>query len=267
MDRRGLDAPRLIEGSRPFARLALLLALFAVSPLSMKAQAIVVRAVDDVSGLPIPQALVILLDATGAELGRRTSDIDGVVRWSGVRAAVVRVVAVGYAPLEMPPTETEVIARLEVRPIELEGLVGRVDGTSGASQFSRRRSLGRGIFLDPVDVALKSRYGVREVFRDVEGVRRTEWSGGGPKIVSSLGGGCFGYRLNDLPVRVDSGRNAWETYPLDGILPNDLVAVEVYRYFGEVPEDLRHNAAIGGGLCGLIVLWTREGWGSRGGGR
>jgi hypothetical protein len=51
---------------------------------------------------------------------------------------------------------------------------------------------------------------------------------------------------------------------MESLLPQDLMAVEIYRYFGEVPEGLRHNAAVGGKLCGLIVIWTREGWGPGG---
>ncbi|NQU44824.1 hypothetical protein HQ520_16160 [bacterium] len=210
-------------------------------------------------------ALVQTLDSASVVLTGGLSDIEGSVRLArGESARSLRVEAMGYAVAVEALSGPDVTVRLATQPLEVAGLIVEVESRSGLSQFSRRREAGRGLFLDPFDVHLKSKYGVREVFRDLDKVRRTDWSSRGPRIVSGLGRGCFSYRLNNLPVRVEWGRNPWETYPLDGVLPGDLMAVEIYRYFGEVPEELQHNAGIGGDMCGLIVIWTREGWGGGG---
>ena len=34
----------------------------------------------------------------------------------------------------------------------------------------------------------------------------------------------------------------------------------VYRYFGEVPPELRHQAGIEDTPCGLVVIWTTVAW-------
>lgn len=226
-------------------------------------QAVSVRVVDDASGLPLPEVSVQALDSAGSVLQTELTNLDGVAFLTpSPNLVAVKGSSFGYIDQSRALDAENLTIRLEAQPLELLGLTAEVEGRSGRLQFSRRRAAGEGIFLDPVDVHQKSRYGVTEVFRDLEDqkVRRTNWSWRGPSIVSGLGSGCFSYRLNNVQVRTDPGRNPWETYPLESLLPQDLMAVEIYRYFGEVPEGLRHNAA----GCGLIVIWTREGWGSGG---
>lgn len=222
---------------------------------------VVVRVIDDYSDLPIPEALVQLLDADGNVLDGVQTGADGVARVGrGEEGSMIRVQSLGFRSVDVPATDSVAVVRLAALPLELEGLNAEVEGRSGISQFSRRRARGAGIFLDPADVKLTARHDVRDVFRDLDKVRRTNWSFRGPKIVSGLGSGCFNYRLNNLPVRPGSGGNPWDAWPLETLRPRDVMAVEVYRYFGEVSEELRHNGAVGGGLCGLIVIWTREAW-------
>ncbi len=79
-----------------------------------------------------------------------------------------------------------------------------------------------------------------------------------PTIVTSLGTGCVRYRINNLRVRDAS----WNEWPLGSLLPQDVMAVEVYRYFGEVPEHMRKDAYPPEAIlpCGLVVIWTKEAW-------
>jgi hypothetical protein len=39
--------------------------------------------------------------------------------------------------------------------------------------------------------------------------------------------------------------------------PNDLAGIEVYQSAASVP--LRYKTTSGGGFCGVILLWTRDG--------
>jgi hypothetical protein len=63
----------------------------------------------------------------------------------------------------------------------------------------------------------------------------------------------------------------WESPLLDFLRGQDIVAVEYYRYLGEVPDELKDRAVVDVDLsgrawvspvkgCGLVVFWTEVGW-------
>ena len=231
-----------------------------------------VLVVDSLSGLPVPGASVQLLDPEGLILtGALSSQSGYAVLQNQDLGSTIRVRAFGYETWTGPMTDRP-IARLVPDALRVDSLVVEVDSRSGLSQYRRRSQEFTGIFMDPAEVYLKSKYGVIEVFRFLreEGVRlfptgstrelrpREHNSPGGSLqgIRSNLGSGCLNVRLNNRPVR----RPRWDRYPLDGLLPKDIMAVEIYRHFGEVPPELRANAGIGITPCGLIVIWTTEAW-------
>lgn len=81
-----------------------------------------------------------------------------------------------------------------------------------------------------------------------------------PRIRSYLGWGCISYLLDGMPINTRFWGSLWEDSPLGWITGKDVVAVEYYRYAGEVPPELRRFAGNGDTMCGLVVFWTAVGW-------
>ena len=53
----------------------------------------------------------------------------------------------------------------------------------------------------------------------------------------------------------------WKGSPFGWVRGRDVVAVEFYRYIGDLPPELRRFADDDGNhLCGLVVFWTADGW-------
>jgi hypothetical protein len=231
---------------------------------------IVVHVTDAPTGNPLPLAAVQSLDAGGRVLETQSSGNDGRVtlqNFPDIR--IVRVTALGYVTgtAEIRGNRSygarTVSVPLTPDAFELDSVTVEVEGgvvLPGRLQFTQRRDAQSGIFLDPFDVGLKSKYGVVHVFAELDGVRRVRWGGAKlmPTIVTSLGTGCVRYRLNNLRVR----NSSWNAWPLGSLLPQDVMAVEVYRYFGEVPEHMRKDAYPPEAThpCGLVVIWTKEAW-------
>ena len=221
---------------------------------------------DRTSGLPLPEAAVRVISADSSVIAVGLTGAHGqVILPDSTQAATwVRAEALGYEASTVAVLGNgSVKIRLTAVPIDLDSLQVIVSGEqrSGRSQFAERLSTARGIFLDPVDVALKIRHRVTDVFYDIPGIRRSfTTSDGEPRLIPSMGRGCLNFRLNNVPVRGRAGQTTWSTWPLSSVFPSDVMAVEIYRYFGEVPLELRHDAAIGGGPCGLVIIWTKVGW-------
>ena len=226
---------------------------------------ITVRVMDSISGNPVPLAAVQSLTEGENVLETQSTSIDGVARLMSTSAVhSVKVMALGYVTVVVElDGSSDLEVSLRPQALELDSLTIEVERSGpipGRLEFSRRRRDNSGIFLDPFDVGIKSRYGVVELFRELEGIRRTRWGGSRimPTIVSNLGRGCLLYRLNNLRVK-----NAnWNRWPLSSLLPQDVMAVEIYRYFGEVPQELQKDAWPPNAMspCGLVLIWTKEAW-------
>ena len=245
--------------SRPPKAWLLVATLVATLAAPARAQ-IVVTVRDGRSGNPVPSALVRTLDSNGNLLASATTELQGQAVFPETEGVIsVSVEALGYVSTTVRLTDRNLEVRLETDALKLDSIVVEADPADflpGRMQFAQRRAGGEGLFLDPMDVGLKSKYGVLEIFRGLDelGVRR-RMLGRFKKIESTLGNGCFEYRLDNLRVREPD----WQRPPLSSLLPKDIVAVEIYRYFGEVPENLRHLAGREQ-LCGLVIIWTRVGW-------
>jgi hypothetical protein len=242
---------------------ALVFLLALILPLNGEAQ-MTVRVVDQRSGFPIPLASVVFSGADGRALVNRLTNDDGITRVEDVLGAThLTIEALGYQAVSIAlPSDRDVRIRLHAAPIDLDSLRVTVrSSNNGRTQFSLRRQQGDGIFLDPLDVSQKIKHRVSDIFYEMPGVRRSfSTSDGEPKLIPSLGRGCLNFRVDNQPVRLRTGQTPWANWPLSSVLPSDVMAVEVYRFFGEVPLELRHEAAIGGGPCGLVVIWTKVGW-------
>ena len=136
----------------------------------------------------------------------------------------------------------------------------------------RQQDWGRGIFLGPDAIEMMELRHAGDVFRDQEDVSlRWGWgryqggsAGPVPRIRTFRGTGCLKYMVDRNPVRPPpwlEGADPWTIYPLDGLQAEDIRAVEIYRYVGEAPPELRRHATWDdAALCGLVVFWTWAGW-------
>jgi len=256
--RRTETRPEVVRGAVALCLLALL-----GVPAPANSQ-VLVHVTDAISGNPVPFAAVQLTTSTSRVLQTQSTDFQGHASMLDLDGGhSVRVTALGYSEVIVEiDSRTELEISLDPVPIRVDSLAVTVDPTRplpGRLQFTQRREEQDGIFLDPFDVGIKSKYGVIEVFRELEGIRRVRWGGSRimPTIVSNLGTGCFNYRLNNLRVR----NSSWNEWPLSSLLPQDVMAVEIYRYIGEVPPELLGDAAPANGpTCGLILIWTKGAW-------
>ncbi len=236
-----------------------------VAPSALHAQTeLRIRVVDAISRLAVAFPQVEALgrgeDVRGAWVASAGGVLD-VTLPDGTQA--IRVTALGFAPrVILPPEGSEVEIALDTRPIPLDSLVVEA-AANGRAEFSARRERGSGVFLDPVDIQTKIKYRVTDAFYDVPRVRMSfaESRNGFPNLRSQLGAGCFVYRLDNRVLRdLPEGSAAWDAWPLSMVTTENVMAMEIYRYFGEVPPELRHQAGIKDAPCGLVVIWTTVAW-------
>lgn len=240
------------------------LLLSAGAPSTLPAQQVRIRVVDAVSRLAVAFPEITALGRGDDEFGTWLGSAEGVLEVTlpeGTQA--IRVTALGFAPrVILTPESDEVEIGLDTRPIPLDSLVVEA-AANGRTEFAQRRARGSGVFLDPVDIQTKIEYRVTDAFYDVPKVRMSfaESRNGFPHIRSQLGDGCFVYRLDNLVLRdLPDGSAAWDEWPLSMVTTENVMAMEIYRYFGEVPPELRHQAGIKDTPCGLVVIWTTVAW-------
>jgi hypothetical protein len=116
--------------------------------------------------------------------------------------------------------------------------------------FDRRRSTGRGTFITRADIVRKGARNGMDVMRTVPGVRVVPARrGGGNVVVMSRGGG------GGQCVPIMYYHNTPYGGTIDDFVADDIEAIEVYIGVSEVPAELDKN---GRGVCGAIVVWTRD---------
>ena len=122
--------------------------------------------------------------------------------------------------------------------------------THWLDDFARRRGTNRGTFITRAEIEHKGARTGTDIVRSVPGIR----------LVPKRGGTGFAVLMN----RGDGGRpctpqmfvhNMPYSGMLDDFVAEDIEAVEVYSGTSEVPAELDR---IGKGLCGAIVVWTRD---------
>ena len=261
------------------------------------------------AGTPILTGAITLI--SGSErLGTTITDEDGYFFLPIAEPGEYQLEArrLGYAttvsqPIQVAPGDTLTV-RFGVLPraVLLEPLlvVGRT--RRGVNQFSdHMEEWGEGIFLTPemIDSTAPRHYG--DVFRKQEdtwlswgwGTLTTGSKGLVPRVRSHRGKGCMTYMVNRIPIVAGTRFGSGNWYLLEGMDPEKIVAVEIYRYPGEVPPDLsnfgdwatsslrasgtsqlgRYRGGswadpVGGatysnrefGECGVVVYWTTEEW-------
>ncbi len=146
---------------------------------------------------------------------------------------------------------SETVLRVEDITVE----VRRRDEIGKLSGFWERENRGLGAFVTPEEIEERDPHHPSSLLRGIAGVQ------------------VGAYRFGRAPIRITRSRTDCEpvyyvdgvirqSFHLDDINRDDILALEVYRGASETPPRFRFQ----GGTCGTIVIWTREGRGRRTGG-
>ena len=269
--------------------------LFAIGLLLLSggsAEAQVIRGLllDDSTNVPVAGATVVLLDEGGAVRGRSLTDTAGVfVLGAELGIHRLRAERLGYGTKLSPafrvsdPDTLRVTFRIGGEAVRLPPLVVTATRRPGRELFSERMARGEGVHLTPEMVdSLRPEMHVGEIFRHADETW-VHWTWGRyedgrtgpiPRVKTYLGKyGCVHFIVDRTPVPAPFFESSvWGVPPLADLTPEDLVAVEVYRSWHEVPEDFRKQLRIRNHwerralqridrkACGVAILWTAEGW-------
>lgn len=190
--------------------------------------------------------------------GRRTiTGEEGRFRLDSLRPGRHRV-RVHYLGYETNPRVVELRARhstraelwlertvLAVEDLRVEVTEPRADPMAG---FKRRRDSGFGVFLDRGDIERRNPAHTSDLFRSLAGVRVTANRFGMARVtIGRFGGRCA------PTVYVDGTLTAG--MPVDNVMPQSIIGIEVYRGASEVPPQFNRPTERG---CGTILIWTRN---------
>ena len=262
----------------------------AATPLS--AQIIHGRLLQEGTLAPLTGASVQLLDASGNELNRlvTTNEAGTFAMRVDPGRYTLRIRRIGFSPLVTPVinlAENEVFeGTYRISPVAVRLATERITAKRslewGRDGFARRKALGQGIFLGRSDLNEKDQRDFASLLTGVDGIR-VEGFG---KVTSTEGWRCLYFMVNKVPVSsVPGAVPGSSTYPtLEDLVPtgHEVMAIEVYREFKEVPPELKLDAWPGSagvaapravpnrGIqvgrrqqdtpCGLISVWTRAAW-------
>lgn len=134
---------------------------------------------------------------------------------------------------------------LAVEDLEVEVEGPRPDPMEG---FRRRREDGFGTFLDRGDIEARDPAQTSDLFRTMAGVSVSPNRMGTARVtVGRFGSRCSpSVYLDGVPT---SGM------PVDFVLPQSIVGIEVYKGPSEVPPQFNRPTEQG---CGTILIWTRN---------
>jgi hypothetical protein len=122
--------------------------------------------------------------------------------------------------------------------------------THWLDDFARRKSTNRGTFIGRAEIERKGARTGTDVVRTVPGVRLVPRRGGiGNQVLMTRGDGPRAC-VPQMFVH-----NMAYSGTLDDFIAEDIEAVEVYVGTSEVPAELDKA---GRGICGAIVVWTRD---------
>lgn len=248
-----------------FILLALAALLFAVR---LPAQAVRITVLDSATSAPVAGALVRVEDGAGTLARAGFADARGTIQLR-VREPgryVVRAERAGYAPAQAlvlfaagAPATAEL--RMGASPVGLDTVrvtAFTVGPEVGSQTFDRRRAEGQGIYLDSAYVAQVRANWPGELLQSVPGIdiRTAHGRAGYRQPTTQMGRRCLNVLVNGLPYY-----GGWPRALLleESLRRSDVVAVEVYRTFQEVPREL-HRYARNPRPCGLVIYWTEDGW-------
>jgi hypothetical protein len=240
-----------------------LVALLGAAPCA--AQTVRVTVADAASGAPVEGAMVRVEDAAGELAQAGFTDRHGEIRLrlDDPGPYAVSASRAGYTPAAQavtvaPSGQAEAALRLAARPFVLDTVtvVGSTGREVGRQTFDRRRATGNGIYLDSAYVAQRRATYPGDLLYSIPGIEVSTERTGVRRPSTRMGTRCLQFLVNGMPFY-----GGWPRFvPLETTLRRtDIVAVEVYREFSEVPRELQRHAWLRG-QCGLVVYWTEDGW-------
>lgn len=230
------------------------------------AQTVRVTVQDAASGAPVPAAMVRVEDAFGALARAGFSDARGEVRLRLDEPGQYAVSATraGYHPAAetlavLASGTASATLRLQARALALDTVtvVGTPEREEGRHTFERRRATANGVYLDSAYVAQRRATYPGDLLYSIPGIEvRADNRTGYRSPVSRMGSRCLVMLVNGLPFY-----GGWPRFVRleETLRRTDVVAVEVYREFSEVPAELRRYA-MPSDPCGVVVYWTEDGW-------
>ena len=277
--------------SRLRVRPSFVFAVLACAAVPANAQVIRGTLVDDGTLERVGGATVHLRAEDGRALDRTLTDALGIFYFD-VEIGPYRLAAerIGFQPTESFLFHVEVYDTLDVefriaqQAVMLSPLVVSVGLPSGRELFEKRVETEDGFFFTPEMVdSLRPETYASEIFRHAERTvmhtwRRVRGEDGNHRVVTgfrtTLGReGCLHWIVDHTPVPEPFwASSVWGVPPLMDLQPEDLVAIEMYRAWHEVPEDFREGIRIrtvreGQAMtrinrkeCGIVIIWTRDGW-------
>lgn len=273
---------------------ALLLVSLLLFSVPVGGQTITGTLVDDDTQEGIDAATITLLGSTRNRIRSTLTDSLGnfVLPVPNLGAYYLEAERIGYGTtvsqsFNVAATDTTTVTFfLAVAAVRLEPIVVGIPTVIGSEVFAQRMATGQGVFFTPTMIdSLRPTQYVGEIFRHADDDIFLTWQWGLsengrygpiPKIRSFRGKeGCLNYIVDRTPVPAplfEGVRSVWGVVPLADLEPEDLVAIEIYRSWSEVPEDyeqqiLANTLSTRQALrdmrraeCGVVVIWTERGW-------
>jgi hypothetical protein len=226
---------------------------------------------DDVSGVPLADARVVLLNRHARFVAAAVTDDAGQFRFErkGYGVYRVRASAVGYMQATSPPMwmtlesdSTVVEMRLAgnavlLAPLEIVALQ-RVKTSPVLENMEHRRKLGFGVHITRDEIGERQPANVTDVLLEVPGVHADRSGSGTSGRRLYMGRALLGPRGGECPVQVfvdgmRASRDA-EVFIDDLVTPLDVEAIEIFRGLATIPPEFLTPDA----RCGVIAIWTRR---------
>lgn len=261
-----------------FASASLILAALIAAPAGAHAQYVHGRVLDANSGNGVPSATVLILNLDESVRTGAVTDRDGYFSFRTAPGDFrLRVERIGYAPTgstELTLTRTDTVSfevRLPLQPREVTALTVTTTGGKllDPSGFFARRDQMSGRFLGPYEVERRRPVSPADLLAEIPGYRVTPTHGGSRVLMVGRARHCVPtvYVDGTLAHRGTQSTYLAERGGDDGIFLESLVnanairAMEAYQSGATAPARFRPVGPIGGGDCGVLVFWTRLGFG------
>ena len=254
------------------------LALLFATASAADAQYLHGRVVDRESGDAVASVSVLVMNPDSTIRAGAITDRDGHFTLRTTPGTfLLRVQRVGYNPTASVPLE---LARadtlsfeiaLTVRPTLLDELTVTAEPRAprDPSGFFARQTQYTGRFMGPYDVERRRVTSPSDLLHDIPGFQVNRRGGGNRVLMSGRNRWCSPtVYVDGLLAHRGTATEHWvEPREDDGIVLETLVnanairAMEAYQSGVTAPVRFRPVGPIGGGDCGVLVFWTRVGFG------